>query len=52
VSSNGWDVAGAASTGLRTFWIQRRAAEPPEELGFTADQTVGGISDLPALVSP
>jgi 2-haloacid dehalogenase len=52
VSSNGWDVAGAASTGLRTFWIQRRAAEPPEELGFTADHTVGAISDLPALVSP
>src|SRR5262249_41174608 len=28
VSSNAWDVAGAASTGLLTFWIQRRAAEP------------------------
>ena len=24
----------------QTFWIQRRAAEPPEELGFTADHTV------------
>jgi len=33
VSSNCWDVAGAASTGLETFWIQRRSAEPPEELG-------------------
>jgi 2-haloacid dehalogenase len=50
VSSNCWDVAGAASTGLRTFWIQRRAAEPPEELGFTPDHTVGAITDLPALV--
>ena len=34
VSSNAWDVAGAASAGLITFWIQRAAAEPPEELGF------------------
>ena len=50
VSSNGWDVAGAASAGLETFWIQRRAAEPPEELGFTADHTVHTITDLPALL--
>jgi 2-haloacid dehalogenase len=50
VSSNCWDVAGAASTGLQTFWIQRRAAEPPEELGFTADHIVSTITDLAALV--
>ncbi len=50
VSSNYWDVAGAASTGLETFWIQRRAAEPPEELGFTADHTVSTITDLAAFV--
>jgi len=50
VSSNGWDVAGAASVGLETFWIQRRAAEPPEELGFTADHTVRTITDLAALL--
>jgi 2-haloacid dehalogenase len=50
VSSNGWDVAGAASAGLETFWIQRRATEPPEELGFTADHTVRTITDLPALL--
>ena len=50
VSSNCWDVAGAASTGLETFWIQRRAAEPPEELGFTADHTVSTITELAALV--
>ena len=50
VSSNCWDVAGAASTGLETFWIQRRVAEPPEELGFTADHTVSTITDLAALV--
>jgi 2-haloacid dehalogenase len=50
VSSNCWDVAGAASAGLETFWIQRRATEPPEELGFTADHTVRTITDLPALL--
>ena len=50
VSSNGWDVAGAASTGLQTFWIQRQAAEPPEELGFPADHTVSTITDLDALL--
>ncbi len=50
VSSNCWDVAGAASTGLETFWIQRRAAEPPEELGFTADHTVSTITDLATFV--
>jgi 2-haloacid dehalogenase len=50
VSSNCWDVAGAASTGLRTFWIQRRAAEPPEELGFAADRTVSTITELATLL--
>jgi len=50
VSSNCWDVAGAASVGLETFWIQRRAAEPPEELGFAPDHVVHTITDLAALV--
>jgi 2-haloacid dehalogenase len=50
VSSNSWDVCGAASAGLMTFWIQRSAAEPPEELGFTADRVVSAITDLIALV--
>src|SRR5262249_15561488 len=50
VSANSWDINGAASAGLSTFWIQRSAAEPPEELGFTADQVVGAITDLAPLV--
>ena len=50
VSSNCWDVAGAASVGLETFWIQRRAAEPLEELGFSPDHVVHTITDLAALV--
>src|SRR5207249_10698629 len=50
VSANSWDINGAASAGLSTFWIQRSAAEPPEELGFTADQVVRAITDLAPLV--
>jgi 2-haloacid dehalogenase len=50
VSSNAWDASGAASAGLRTFWIQRSAAEPPEELGYTADRVVHAITDLVPLV--
>jgi 2-haloacid dehalogenase len=46
VSSNGWDVAGAASTGLTAFWIQRLSAEPPEELGYRAAHVVHTITDL------
>ena len=50
VSSNAWDIAGAASAGLATFWIQRSAAEPPDELGFAADRVVSAITDLPGLL--
>ena len=50
VSSNSWDIAGAGSAGLMTFWIQRNAAEPPEELGFPPTHVVRAITDLPALV--
>lgn len=50
VSSNSFDINGAASTGLRTFWIQRSTAEPPEELGYTADRVVHAMTDLPGLV--
>jgi 2-haloacid dehalogenase len=50
VSSNSWDVAGAASAGLRTFWIQRHTAEPPEELGFGAEHVVHALTDLAPLV--
>jgi len=50
VSSNSWDAAGAASAGLNTFWIQRSAAEPAEELGFGADRVVKAITDLSQLL--
>ena len=34
VSANAWDVSGAASAGLATFWIRRHADTPPEEMEF------------------
>lgn len=50
VSSNNWDINGAGSAGLTTFWIQRTAAEPPEELDYPAAHVVHALTDLPALV--
>jgi 2-haloacid dehalogenase len=50
VSSNSWDICGAAAAGLMTFWIQRSAAEPAEELGFTADRVVSAITELIAIL--
>jgi 2-haloacid dehalogenase len=50
ISSNSWDICGAASAGLRTFWIQRSAAEVPEELGFKADAIVKTLTDLAPLL--
>ena len=50
VSSNSWDVNGAGSAGLTAFWIQRAAAEPPEELDYPAAHVVHAITDLPELV--
>jgi 2-haloacid dehalogenase len=50
VSANSWDIDGAASAGLNTFWIQRSAAEVPEELGFQASAVVKAITDLAPLL--
>jgi len=46
VSSNPWDVSGAASAGLTAFWIRRGASEPEEELGFGATHIVRSITEL------
>jgi len=51
VSSNSWDVSGAASAGLTTFWIQRQAGEPAEELGFPAMRVVTSLADLATIWS-
>ena len=46
VSANSWDIAGAGSAGLMTFWVQRAATETGEELGFPANHVVRAITDL------
>jgi 2-haloacid dehalogenase len=50
VSANSWDVNGAGSAGFRTFWIQRTAAEPEDELGFPAASIVHSLTEVPALI--
>jgi 2-haloacid dehalogenase len=50
VSSNSWDINGAASAGLRTFWIQRSTVEPAEELGFAAERIVSTLTELAAVL--
>jgi 2-haloacid dehalogenase len=50
VSSNSWDINGAASFGLATFWIQRNQADPPEELGYSATRTVKSVAELALVV--
>ncbi len=45
VSSNTWDVAGAASYGLKVAWVKRRN-QPIEQLGFGPDLTAGNLEEL------
>ena len=50
VSANPWDVCGAAAAGLRTCWLRRNAAEPPDELGVRPAHVIGSMSELPSLL--
>jgi 2-haloacid dehalogenase len=50
VAAHSWDIMGAASAGLPTFWIQRSPTDVQEELGFRATAVVRGMTDLPALL--
>lgn len=50
VSSNFWDVSGAAAYGFRVFWINRKQA-PADPLGYMADAVLDTLADLPAAVS-
>jgi 2-haloacid dehalogenase len=45
VSSNEWDVAGAASAGLRTAWLAR-GRTPSWVLGIEAEMSVDSLPDL------
>ena len=48
VSSNGWDIAGAALFGFRTAWVNR-AGQPVERLPGTPDDIVDDLTAIPAL---
>jgi 2-haloacid dehalogenase len=50
VSSNSWDVHGAGSAGLTTFWLQRSTADASEELGYPAAHVVHALTELLPLV--
>jgi 2-haloacid dehalogenase len=45
VSSNGWDICGAAWFGYPTFWVNRAAA-PLEVLGVTPNGEGRSLNDL------
>lgn len=50
VSSNTWDIAGAAAAGLSTAWVNRQDAVP-EQLGFSADLVLNSLSALPGALA-
>jgi len=49
VSSNGWDVCGAASFGFRAFWINRTNA-PLDRLGAAPEAVITSLTELPSLL--
>ena len=49
VSSNFWDIAGATSYGLRTFWINRNGSHP-DELGFRPQAIMADLAELGHLI--
>ena len=51
VSSNGWDIAGAASFGFATCWINRTGA-PLEHLGHQPGLVVQKLAEIAELLEP
>ena len=49
VSANSWDIAGAASFGLKAVWVNRSGAVA-DEIGAGACVEVASLTDLPALL--
>ena len=49
VSSNCWDVCGAASFGFRAFWINRTGA-PLDRLGAEPEAVITNMAELPPLL--
>lgn len=52
VSSNAWDIAGAASFGFTTFWINRTPSVPFDELGYAPAAVIQGLDKLASLFPP
>jgi 2-haloacid dehalogenase len=50
VSSNGWDIAGAAQFGFRAVWVNR-AREPRERLPSGPEFELGDLAALPQCVA-
>ena len=50
VSSNGWDVAGAARYGFTTVWVNR-AGLPVDRLSDQPAHIIADLTELPALWS-
>ena len=50
MSSNGWDVAGAAAFGFRSFWANRRA-EPVDRLPGRPDHIAPDLSPVPEIAT-
>jgi 2-haloacid dehalogenase len=48
VSSNYWDVAGAAAFGFQAFWLNRFKATP-DELGTAPETTITGLREITGL---
>lgn len=48
VSSNGWDVAGAAGYGFQTVWVNR-AGEPVDRLPWTPQHVLSDLTTIPEL---
>jgi 2-haloacid dehalogenase len=51
VSSNSWDVSGAESAGLCTYWLRRSVDEPEEELGYPARNVVSALTELEGIIT-
>jgi 2-haloacid dehalogenase len=49
ISSNYWDIAGAASFGFRTYWLNRHSAVP-DELSVAPAAVLTSLSELPRIL--
>jgi 2-haloacid dehalogenase len=49
ISSNYWDISGAASFGFRTYWLNRNSAVP-DELGVAPAAVLTSLSELPRIL--